>query len=180
VVQESQKIYGKNQVFLSGWSLGGLVTTAFLQENPDKAAGAVLYAPGVSLALADGNLSILRGVNSENLVHDKNLAKQLRKDPSFFRFPPPCLAIALFRGLSQLDFKKYKTKTLLFTAGQDYFVSNSRVEGFYLDASEYNRSELKLNRYADSYHDLENDLDSDSVIKKTVEFLNMSFSLDQF
>lgn len=109
VIAHARYAFGNEKsVVLSGWSLGGLLTTVYLQRNPGDATSAVLFAPGVSLAIMRGNplmvlnlkpqrISELLGVNTYKLVHDRDEAKYLRDDPSFFAFPPVSLATALVK-----------------------------------------------------------------------------------
>jgi alpha-beta hydrolase superfamily lysophospholipase len=171
VIQYGKTYFKNSKVFVSGWSLGGLVTTLYLQNNPYGAMGAVLYAPGVALALMEGDLSILKGVSAERLVSDPKLIEQMKNDPGFFWFPPICLANAIVKGEWKADPEQYKTDTLLFTAGKDYFASSSKVRQFYRKARDLNATHLKIRHYQNSLHDLENDVDSESVLQKTVEYL---------
>ncbi len=172
IVKHSTEVFGSEKIFISGWSLGGLISTIYLQQHPGVANAAVLYAPGIAFAFLDGNFSILSGVKSENLVSDKGLAETLRNDESFFSIPPPCLAKALITGILGLDSNKYSTNTLLFTAGRDYFVSTPRTEAFFESAKDKNAMTLETVNLANSLHDVENDVDSETVIKTTIEYLN--------
>jgi alpha-beta hydrolase superfamily lysophospholipase len=170
VIQEGEITFGKNKLYLSGWSLGGLISTVYLQ-NHSEAQAAILFAPGIGTALSEGDLSILTGIKARNLVHDESFAKQLEMDPFFFKFPPPCYLMALYRGISQAKPDLFKTTTLLFTAGEEYFASTKKILSFYQEAQKTNGIRLEMHHYPKSRHDLENDIDSESVIRTTVDFL---------
>jgi len=183
VINHAKYTFGNDRsVILSGWSLGGLLTTVYLQRNPGHAASAGLFAPGVSLAIMRGNplmvlnlkperISELLGVNTYKLVHDRDEAKYLRDDPTFFAFPPVSLATALVKLWWEGSPKKYRTPSVVFTAGEDVFAYSPGVKAFYLKAGRANNCQMILHGFTRSYHDIANDINSSEAIGQTVSYL---------
>ncbi len=175
VIEDARSHYGREKnVYVGGWSLGGIITTVYLQRNPHLVKAAILFTPGVSLSIIHGDLSLILGVDTEKLIHDKAKARDLEQNEAFFRFPPPSLASSLLAGYAEARFKKgdFRTPSLVLTAGVDHFAHSPGVKKFYEKATASNGVQIEYAHFPESFHDLENDVDSKDVIAKVISYLH--------
>lgn len=172
---------------LFGHSLGGLITVkAMLNHAPQNIAAIALSSPALGLTLPVPKLkeraaeflaewlpkvTLHNQINYETLHRDPELVKEYRNDPLRHDKVSP----QVFLGM-QAAFKEafdhageIHTPLILQLAGKEKVVSTPASEKFF-EIVGAKKKEIYV--YADSYHEIFNDLDRDEVFADLKKFLN--------
>ncbi len=176
----------KLPLFLFGHSMGGLITLKLLLDHsPTHIAGLILSSPCLGLSLAVPKLkeagaqllaewlpkvTLYNEINFDDLVRDQSLVRQYRADPLRHSRISPRLFTGLMATMAEVksEAAKIQLPTLMQLAGREKIVSTSESE-VYFEKLGSKKKELYV--YADSYHEIYNDLDREDVIRDLIPFL---------
>ncbi len=176
-------------LFLFGHSMGGLITLKLLLDHsPSDFYGLILSSPALGLSLEVPKVKELAAhwlsewlpkvtlyneIKFDDLVRDQNLVRQYRADPLRHNRISPRLFLGLMQTMEEVkrDAGKIQMPTLMQLAGREKLVSTSVSEAFFENLGA-KKKELYI--YADSFHEIYNDLDRDDVFRDLFRFLEKS------
>lgn len=187
VVRLAQSQSPTNQkIILFGHSMGGLVSIRALQQELVQPDAVVLGSPALGLSLEVPKLkeslariaftwmptlTLANELNYELLSRDRNMVESYQRDTLRHDKISP----AVFLGMLDAFVKAFesvsliKLPLLMQVAGRDQVVSTERaLEWFELVQDRRKQSIV----YADSYHEIYNDLDRDQAIGDLRKFIN--------
>lgn len=179
---------------LVGHSMGGLVTLRYLIDDKLDAPlpGAVaLSSPLLGVALAVPpvkdfaarmlrktwpSLTLTNEIRNEDLVRDSEWLKGYEKDALRHDKISPSLYFGMFETIDEVKRAgaKIKLPILVQAAGQEKIVSLPAIKDFFPEIGSANK---KLIVYEDSYHEIYNDLDRESVFKDLDRFISTALGL---
>ena len=164
--------YPNRKLILSGWSLGGLLASLYMQQHPGVVTASVQLAPAVGNLSLRGLIHLLRGADPSLWIGDPEMQKVIRNDPSFFNHAPDSLIAAVQALWSFLDAKEFKTPTLALLAGREKIINNREVRSYFREATFRNHVAIEVKDVALSLHDLANDVASETVLAEILKYLS--------
>ena len=171
---------------LLGHSFGGLVVLRYLETQPsDPVARAVLASPWLSLArpvpilkriagrpLADlwPSLQMPSGIDARQLSRDSAVTEAYFADPAVHHVMTPGAwrEIQWAERVVPADAHRISVPLLFLLAGKDGIVDAERARAFAAGL----HGAVETNWYADAYHELFLDGESEPVMKNVLEFLD--------
>jgi alpha-beta hydrolase superfamily lysophospholipase len=179
---------------LVGHSMGGLVTLRFLMDesfDAPKPGAAILSSPLLGVALAVPpvkdfaarmmnrvwpSITLYNEIKTEDLVRDAEWLKSYEKDPLRHDKISPALYLGMFDVIEEVkrSGSKIQIPILVQAAGQERIVSLQGIKDFFPDIGSKNK---KLIVYDDSYHEIYNDLDRETVFKDLDRFAASALGL---
>lgn len=179
---------------LVGHSMGGLITLRFLIDetlDAPRPGAAVLSSPLLGVALAVPpvkdlaarflnrmwpSITLYNEIKTEDLVRDIEWLKTYEKDALRHDKISPALYLGMFEVIEEVkrSGSKVKLPILVQAAGQERIVSLQAIKDFFPEISSSNK---KLVVYEDSYHEIYNDLDRESVFKDLDRFVSAALGL---
>ena len=179
----------KSPIFLFGHSMGGLILLkTVLNHSPAGIAGLILSSPALGLTLPvpkfkeaaaqilaewAPKLTLYNEIKFDDLVRDYNLVQQYRVDPLRHNRISSRLFVGLMDAMAEVkrEAEKIQLPTLMQLAGREKVVSTSESETFFENLG---TKKKELYVYADSFHEIYNDLDRDDVFRDLFQFLDKS------
>lgn len=170
-----------------GHSLGGLISTrAIIELGSYNATLLALSAPAFGVAIEVPKfketatkfasqwlpkITLFNEVYYKDLVHDQELIKRYEKDSLRHDKISPCLFLGMLESMNILKekFKKIDIPILLQLAGQDKIVSTPAAEEVFTSNSIQKNKKIV---YRDSFHEIFNDHEKESVYNDFIEYLN--------
>ncbi|MES2965696.1 MAG: alpha/beta fold hydrolase, partial [Bdellovibrionota bacterium] len=179
---------------LVGHSMGGLVTLRFLMDesfDAPKPGAAVLSSPLLGVALAVPpvkdfaarmmnrvwpSITLYNEIKTEDLVRDSEWLKSYEKDALRHDKISPALYLGMFEVIEEVkrSGSKIKIPILVQAAGQERIVSLQGIKDFFPALGSTNK---KLIVYDESYHEIYNDLDRETVFKDLDNFVASALGL---
>ena len=173
-------------LILFGHSMGGLITLqTVLIHSPSQIAALVLSSPALGLSLTVPplkekaarflsdwlpKLTLYNEINFDDLIRDENLVREYKADPLRHDKISPRLFLGMVDAFTEVN--KMATDVhlpvLMQLAGREKVVSTPVAEKFF-DQLSSKKKEVYI--YADSYHEIYNDLDRNDVLNDLVRFL---------
>lgn len=171
--------------YLTGHSMGGLVTTLYAAQRPDGLAGLVLSSPFFQLHMdvPAWKLAAARGLsrlapaftmpsdlNPEHLTHDREILERAAIDPLVHR-------MATSRWFTETTTAQrhiasaaaaLKMPVLMLYSGEDRIVKAEVSEQFFASLASPDKSAV---RYDGFYHEVFNEIDRERVFADLVDWL---------
>lgn len=176
----------KSPLFLFGHSMGGLISLKLLLDHsPTGFAGLILSSPALGLTLPVPKIkevaahwlaewlpkvTLYNEIQFDDLVRDQNLVAQYRADPLRHNRASPRLFVGLIETMDEVkrEAAKIHIPTMIQLAGHERLVSTPESEAFFENLG---ATKKELYIYADSYHEIYNDLDREDVLRDLFQFL---------
>lgn len=176
---------GENLLFF-GHSMGGLITSLFLQNNSVEYAALVLSSPALGLsvqvprlkeALAHfavrwvPTLTMYNEIKYEDLTRDEEILKSHRTDNLRHEKISPGLFLSMVESfpLALENADKLTQPTLMQLSGDDRLVSVTAAREFF---EKLPNKKNQLLVYTESLHEIYNDLDREQVIADLKKFIH--------
>lgn len=178
---------GGQNIVMFGHSLGGLVTTRYLQNKKSNYAALCLSSPGFGLGMKVPALkeklarfainwmptiTMYNEIKYEDLSHDEEMLKSYRADNLRHDKISPGLFLGMLENfpLALAEAPEITQPVLMQLAGDEKLVS--------VEASRelFERLPNKKNQmilYPESYHEIYNDLDRDKAVADLKKFINI-------
>lgn len=173
-------------IVLFGHSTGGLVTLlAALELSLEEIKGYVLSSPALGFSikvpylkdqfarLADKylpSITLHNEIQYEDLTHDTEFLERYPKDHLRHDKISPRIYLGMLDGFEKVfaNIDSYTKPVLLQLAGHDKIVDALKAKEFY---ERLVNPEKRLEIYADSYHEVYNDLERETCLKHLRNFL---------
>jgi alpha-beta hydrolase superfamily lysophospholipase len=173
-------------LILFGHSMGGLITLqTVLIHSPSQIAALVLSSPALGLSLTVPplkekaarflsdwlpKLTLYNEINFDDLIRDENLVREYKADPLRHDKISPRLFLGMVDAFTEVNkmAADIHLPVLMQLAGREKVVSTPVAEKFF-DQLSSKKKEVYI--YADSYHEIYNDLDRNDVLNDLVRFL---------
>lgn len=177
----------KDNIFILGHSLGGLITISFAMDYPEGINGIVVTSPALGLSM---NIPIWKKtllyvmhviypeftmvdytISTEYLSHDPNVCRGYDEDPLVHRKRSARFFVEFVKACTKTvnEPQRLKIPSLFLQAGDDRIVSVEALEKFYKGVLSKNKS-LKI--YPSFYHEVLNEIGKEKVFKDIEEWLS--------
>ncbi len=174
--------------FLSGHSLGGLITLRYILENGiGQAKGICLSSPQLGIALAVPpikdffatnvlnrflpSLTLHNEIDFNVLTHDKDIVKSMRTDPFRHDKISSGVYVGMLENMKVVNDRCGKVISgpiLMQLAGDDHFVSRPACEAFFKTIAS-DKKELII--YDGAYHEIFNETTREKTYKDLNQFI---------
>lgn len=183
---KSQEFSHNLPLVLFGHSMGGLITLkTFINHSPVGIACLALSSPALGLSLAVPQLKVKAArflaewapkvtlyneINFDVLVRDENLVREYKADPLRHDRISPRLFLGMTEAMTEVmsAAANIHIPIIMQVAGHEKVVSTPQCEKFF---AELGSKKKKLYIYANSYHEIFNDLDRNEVVRDLLEFI---------
>ncbi len=176
-----------HNIVMFGHSLGGLITTRYLQSKKVDYSALVLSSPGFGLSVKVPvfkeklariainwmpTITMFNEIKYQDLTHDDDMLKGYRADPLRHDKISPALFLGMLENFPLVlsEASEITGPVLMQLSGQDKLVSVEASRDF------FERLPNKKNQlivYPESYHEIYNDLDRDKVTADLKKFINI-------
>lgn len=171
---------------LFGHSMGGLITLkTFVNHSPAGISCLALSSPALGLSIAVPKLkekaahwlaewapkvTLYNEINFETLVRDENMIREYKSDPLRHDRIAPRVFVGMVEAMKEVmtAAPEIHIPVIMQLAGRDKVVSTPDAERFFANLGSKKK---KIFIYANSYHEIFNDLDRDEVIKDLLGFI---------
>ncbi|MBX3021718.1 MAG: lysophospholipase [Bdellovibrionales bacterium] len=174
-----------NTVFF-GHSLGGLITTRYLETRRPEYSALCLSSPAAGLSVAVPKLkeklahianrwmptlTMYNEIKYEDLTRDESMIKSYRADTLRHDKISPGLFLGMVEHFPLLleQATEIKSPVLMQLSGEDRLVSTQAARELF---ERFPNKKKELVLYAESYHEVFNDLDRDKAMADLKKFVN--------
>jgi alpha-beta hydrolase superfamily lysophospholipase len=172
---------------LFGHSMGGLITLkCLLNHSPANISVLALSSPAVGLSLKVPALkekaarllaewapkvTLHNEINFDVLIHNSDMVREYKADPLRHDKASPRLFLGMLDAFEEVKngASEIHIPTIMQLAGLEKVVSTPDSEKLF---DKMGAKKKKIYIYADSFHEVFNDIDRDEAIKDLVAFLN--------
>ena len=172
-------------IFLVGHSLGGLITAAYLLDQPDEPAGAILSAPSVMMPGSVSTLTLLAGkvlsallprlglvrLEAEGVSRDPAVVRAYREDPLVFTGKITArLGTELLQAMGRVlvEAQKIRRPLLILQGAADKLVDPRGAQVLFDRVSSVDKT-IKV--YEGLYHEVFNEPEHDRVLGDVEKWL---------
>ena len=172
-------------IFLVGHSLGGLISGAYLLDQPDELAGAILSAPSVKMPGSVSRLTLLAGkvlsalfpkmglvrLEADGVSRDPAVVRAYRGDPLVFTGKITArLGTELIKTMDRVlaGARKINLPLLILQGAADILVNPGGAQMLYDRVGSANKT-IKI--YEGLYHEVFNDPEHDQVLSDVEKWL---------
>ena len=165
-------------IFLVGHSLGGLITAAYLLDQPDEPAGAILSAPSVMMPGSVSTLTLLAGkvlsallprlglvrLEAEGVSRDPAVVRAYREDPLVFTGKITArLGTELLQAMGRVlaEAQKIRRPLLILQGAADKLVDPRGAQVLFDRVGSVDKT-IKV--YEGLYHEVFNEPENDQVL----------------
>lgn len=183
---KAQEFSRQKPILLFGHSMGGLITLkTMINHSPTGITALALSSPALGLSLAVPALkktaanilsnwlpkvTLYNEIDFGLLVRDDKLVREYKADPLRHDKISPRLFLGMVEGFQEIKnaAKDIHLPIIIQLAGKEKVVSTPESENFFNNITS-KKKELYI--YADSYHEIFNDLDRKLAFKDLLNFL---------
>ncbi len=172
-------------IFLLGHSLGGLISAAYLLDQPDEPAGAILSAPSVMMPGSVSTLTLLTGkvlsallprlglvrLEAEGVSRDPAVVRAYREDPLVFTGKITArLGTELLQAMGRVlaEARKIRRPLLILQGAADKLVDPRGAQVLFDRVSSVDKT-IKV--YEGLYHEVFNEPEHDQVLGDVEKWL---------
>jgi alpha-beta hydrolase superfamily lysophospholipase len=172
-------------IFLVGHSLGGLISAAYLIDQPDEPAGAILSAPSVMMPGSVSTLTLLAGkvlsallprlglvrLEAEGVSRDPVVVRAYRQDPLVFTGKITArLGTELLQAMGRVlaEAQKISLPLLILQGAEDKLVDPQGAQVLFDRVSSVDKT-IKV--YEGLYHEVFNEPEHDQVLGDVEKWL---------
>ena len=172
-------------IFLVGHSLGGLISAAYLLDQPDEPAGAILSAPSVKMPGSVSTLTLLAGkvlsallprlglvrLEAEGVSRDPAVVRAYRQDPLVFTGKITArLGTELLQAMGRVlaEAQKISLPLLILQGAEDKLVDPRGAQVLFDRVSSVDKT-IKV--YEGLYHEVFNEPEHDQVLGDVEKWL---------
>ena len=172
-------------IFLVGHSLGGLISAAYLLDQPDEPAGAILSAPSVKMPGSVSTLTLLAGkvlsallpkmglvrLEADGVSRDSAVVRAYRSDPLVFTGKITArLGTELLQAMDRVlaEAPKIRTPLLILQGAADKLVDPQGAQVLFDRVSSTDKT-IKV--YEGLYHEVFNEPEHDRVLGDVEKWL---------